>query len=330
MAPFNSFHMAGSRSARAKPAATQTCPFSLSLIFCLLFFCILLGCDRPKEKPVKVSLATSEQDSTVRENKQGVTLRIAISAVISPKETFILYKDLLNYISQKLHVQVELIQRQTYEEVNNLVRDNKLDMAFVCTGAYVDGHDQFGMELLVAPVAYGESVYYSYTIVPESSTAETLEDLRGKTFAFTDPMSNTGKLAPTYMLAQLDEDIDTFFKEYIFTYSHDKSIDMVAHSLVDGAAVDGLIWEYLNNTNPTLTSRTKIIQKSEPYGIPPIVVPPSLDSNLKENLRSLFLNIHTEEKGREILKMLHIDKFVVLDDNRYDSIREMRAKVTGK
>lgn len=308
--------------------AFPTRRISLRLMVVSLLLCFSPGCDRPEETPVKVSLSATEHTGIVKENKTSGTLHIAVAAVISPKESFVLYKDLLDYIAERLGVKVELVQRQTYEEVNNLVRDNKLDLAFVCSGAYVDGHDTFGMELLVAPVAYGEPVYYSYIIVPQSSTAKDLNDLRGKRFAFTDPMSNTGKLAPTYMLASQGEDIETFFSEYVFTFSHDRSIEMVAYSLIDGASVDSLIWEYLNSTNPLLTSRTRIIKKSEAFGIPPVVVPSSLDETMKENLRQLFLNIHTEEKGRKIINKLHIDKYVLLDDQRYDSIRKMQRVVS--
>ena len=308
----------------------QTQHFLLWLATILFVFCLPLGCDRSTDTPVKVSLSVGDKSEMNYKKENNSNLRIAISAVISPKETFVLYKDLLDYISEKLDVKVDLIQRQTYEEVNNLVRDNELDLAFVCSGAYVDGHDQFGMELLVAPVAYGDVLYYSYIIVPKTSNAKSIEDLRGKIFAFTDPMSNTGKLAPTYMIGQMNENIDSFFREYIFTYSHDRSIGMVAHALVDGAAVDGLIWEYLRITDPILISQTRVINRSEPYGIPPVVVPLSLEKNLKENLRRLFLNIHTEEEGRKILEKLHIEKFVVMDDNRYDSIRKMRSWESGK
>jgi phosphonate transport system substrate-binding protein len=59
-------------------------------------------------------------------------------------------------------------------------------------------------------------------------------------------------------------------------------------------------------------------------------VPPLLDSKLKENLRNLFLNIHTDENGRLILEKLYIDKFVVLEDDRYDSIRKMQSSVLEK
>lgn len=306
----------------------RTCTKLLVLLFSGLS--LLAGCDRRQETPLKVNLAPVAKEQAESPGQTRPELRIAISAVISPEETFVLYKDLLNHISEKLGMRVQLVQRETYAEVNNLVRDNQLELAFVCSGAYIDGHDQFGMELLVAPVAYGEPLYHSYIIVPASSPAASFENLRGKRFAFTDPMSNTGKLAPTYMLSQLHETPESFFAGFIFTNSHDRSIEMVANNLVDGASVDSLIWKYLNTKNPALTSRTRIISKSEPYGIPPVVVPKGLAPDLKAKLRQVFLNLDQEEAGRQILARLMIDRFVVLEDSRYDSIRKMQHLVAGK
>lgn len=306
----------------------RTCTLLL-VMFCS-FLSLLAGCERRQETPLKVDLSPVEKERDESPGQVPPDLRIAIAAVISPKETFVLYKDLLNHISEKLGMRVKLVQRETYAEVNNLVRDDQLELAFVCSGAYVDGHDQFGMELLVAPVAYGEAVYYSYIIVPADSAISDFKNLRGKRFAFTDPMSNTGKLAPTYMLAQRHETPESFFSSVIYTNSHDRSIEMVANSLADGASVDSLIWEYINSKNPALTSRTKIIWKSEPYGIPPVVVPKGLAPDLKEKLRRLFLNLNQDETGRQILASLKIDRFVVLDDSRYDSIRKMQHLVAGK
>jgi phosphonate transport system substrate-binding protein len=138
-------------------------------------------------------------------------------------------------------------------------------------------------------------------------------------------MSNSGKLVPTYLLARMNETPETFFKKYIYTQSHDKAIQAVAQGIVDGAAVDSLIWEYANRTNPRFTSKTRIIQKSPPYGIPPFVVRPGLDPAIKKRLRTIFLNAHKDEQGREILKGMMVDKFVVIDDSAYNSIREMNT-----
>jgi phosphonate transport system substrate-binding protein len=99
---------------------------------------------------------------------------------------------------------------------------------------------------------------------------------------------------------------------------------------VDGAAVDNLVFEYLSRTHPEFTSKTKVIEKSPPYGIPPVVVPPSLDPKLKNSLREILLNVHRDEEGKEILKGMMIDKFVTVDDSAYDSIREMNRWVAEK
>jgi phosphonate transport system substrate-binding protein len=255
---------------------------------------------------------------------QNNALKIAVSAIISPKQTFIYYREILDYIAREMGVHVELVQRDTYAEVNNMVKDNEIIAAFVCSGAYIDGHKAFGMELLVAPKAYGESYYYSYIIVPSNSSARQFEDLRGKKFAFTDPMSNSGKLSPTFMLANMGEKPKGFFSDVIFTYSHDKSIEAVALGLVDGAAVDSLIWDYSNDTNPEFTSKTRIIKKSPPYGIPPVVVPKGLSPDVREKMRDIFLNMHLNAEGSAILKKVKIDRFILTKDSAYNSIREMR------
>lgn len=257
------------------------------------------------------------------------TLKIAISAIISPKKTFIYYREILDYIAEKTGSTVELVQRETYAEVNDLVENNEITAAFVCSGAYVEGHRKFGMQLLLAPIAYGEPFYYSYIIVPTDSNSRDFEDLRGKRFAFTDPMSNSGKLAPTYTLFRMGEKPQTFFSDTIFTYSHDKSIEAVAQKLVDGAAVDSLIWDYADATNPEFTSKTRIISRSSPFGIPPVVVPKELDPAIRANIRKILLEMHLNIKGRNILRKVKIDQFIEIEDSAYDSIREMRKFVDG-
>ena len=277
-----------------------------------------------RQDVLEVSLSESAGEPE-RSSSGDEPLRIAVAAMTSPKSTFDYYQEILVYIGERTGRPVELVQRETYQEINDLIEQGQLDMAFVCTGAYIEGHDTFGMEILAAPVVYGEPVYYSYTIVDADSAATALADLRGASFAFTDPISNTGTLVPTYLLGQLGETPDTFFREYIYTYSHDRSIEAVADGLVDGAAVDSLIYDYmLANDDPAIEG-TRILATSEPYGIPPIVVHPDLDNDLKRQLRSILLEMHADTEGRAILSAIKIDRFEVIGDSAYDSVREMQA-----
>ena len=78
----------------------------------------------------------------------------------------------------------------------------------------------------------------------------------------------------------MSETPDSFFRKYVFTYSHDNSIKSVAEKLVDGAAVDSLVYDYTVARSPLFSAKTRVIQKSGPYGIPPVVVHPGLNPEL--------------------------------------------------
>jgi phosphonate transport system substrate-binding protein len=159
------------------------------------------------------------------------------------------------------------------------------------------------------------------------STATSLKDLEGASFAFTDPLSNSGHLAPTYQLSLLNTTPASFFGKYVFTYSHDSSIGAVANKFVEAAAVDSLVYEHMVANDVELESKTQVIARWGPYGIPPVVINPELDPQLKQQLREFFLNLHTTGKGIKLLNSLGIDKFVTVDDDIYDSIREMETKL---
>ncbi len=294
------------------------------LMLLVAFSLGLTGCNGSDE-PRKVSLETKEATTVKAADLHANHLRIAVGGMITPKEGFGYYKQFLDYIGEKLGRGVDLVDRENYAEINALVRSGKVDVAFVCGGPYVDGHAAFGMELLAAPQAYSTTVYYSYIIVPVDSPIKSFLDLQGRSFAFTDPLSNSGTLVPTYMLAKAGHSPRRFFSKVVYMGSHDKSIKAVAEKLVDGAAVDSLIWEYDNLKGPEFTAKTKIIERSPPYGIPPVVVRPGMDPLLKARIRDVFLNAHKDAQGREILKNMMIDRFVLLDDHAYDTIREMKS-----
>ena len=294
---------------------------------------LIVSHNQPQEA-IEVSLYQQSDVLPVQENSAEVSslpnnnlLRVAISGVISPTRTMQSYQELLAHMEQSLGRQITLTLKPTYIEINNLIQGGSVDIAFICSLAYVKGREDFSMEILVAPQVHGQLVYYSYLIVPQNSVSTSLQDLRGGSFAFTDPLSNTGHLVPTYQLSLLGEGPVSFFNRHIYTYSHDNSIVSVANGLVDGAAVDSLVYEHLAVSNPKLISKTKVITRWGPYGIPPVVVSPMLDSRLKQELQELFVNFHNSAEGDKILRSLGIDRFVIVPDSIYDSIREMKKSL---
>jgi len=283
-----------------------------------------LGCTRDPDTIVIDFQKTIPTKKFTQEQPLSSSLRVAVGAMISPKETFIYYRQLVEYIGMKMGRPIDLVQRKTYVEINELLGRGEIDLAFICSGPYAGGKEEHGFEVLAAPQVQGSHFYRSYLIVNRNQPYQQLEDLRGRIFAFTDPESNTGRLAPTYWVKQIGEDPERFFAKVIYTYSHDNSILAVGRGLVDGAAVDGLIWEYFRNANPKLTRPTRIIRQSEPYAIPPVVASGSFPEGKRSQARDLLLSMHLDAEGRRILDRLMIDRFVVPPADWFESVKQIQ------
>ncbi len=274
-----------------------------------------------KETPVFIDFSgPGNAGNPVMFPKSDSVLKVAIAAIISPAETYVYYRDLLNYISKKIHVRVVYRQKKTYREINNLILHHQVDMAFICSGSYIE-LDTDKVKILVVPVSNGKPYYRGYIITNVNSGINKFRDLKGKSFAFTDPGSNTGFTYAKKLVEKNGGDINTYFSKTVFTYAHDISIQMVEKNLVAGATVDGLIYEYLKKHSPERVKDINIIQKSVPYGIPPVVVPASINKVLELNLRHIMLNLHHDPVGAAMLKKLMIDRFILAGDTLYNSLR---------
>ncbi len=298
---------------------------SVAALSALALLVVLAGCKR--EKPAEVRLDRRIDLAAMSSAKGPKPLLLGMGAMITPKEGYVYYYQLKEYLAGKIGRPIELVDRDTYAQINAMLKQRELELAFVCSGPYVEGHDSYGLELVAVPEVSGTPTYRAYIIVPEDSQVKDFRELRGTTFAFTDPQSNTGKLVPTYMLARMGETPASFFKKVVYTYGHDKSIKAVADRFVDGASVDSLIWDFFIRSHPDMAKKIRIVAKSPPYGIPPLVAAPGMDPVLKKSVRDALLTMHTDPGGKETLKKMNIDRFVVQPDNLYDTIREMETWV---
>jgi phosphonate transport system substrate-binding protein len=145
-------------------------------------------------------------------------------------------------------------------------------------------------------------------------------------FAFTDPISFTGRMYPTYLLQKLGVSPENFFKRTFFTYSHDDAINAVAGGLADGASVDALVLDFAINRDPELANQIRIIYTSEPFGIPPVVVGPQIRPQLKAQLENILLNMHSNSQGVAALEALDYDRFVAISDEAYQSALSIESQ----
>ncbi len=248
----------------------------------------------------------------------------AISPMASPVSTLSGYGDFIEYLSNKTGMNIILKQRRKYAEINSLLKTGEAQFAYTCTGAYLSGRKEFGLEVLAVPVVNSKTTYHSYIIVNKDSPYQSIDNLNGKVFAFTDPLSLSGRIYPAYLLETMNTTAQEFFRTTFYTSSHEKSIETVAYGLADGAAVDSLIFEDMKKLNDPAIEMVKIIRISPPYGIPPIVVSPDTDKSLKQLMLTTLIKMKEDPSGRVILEKLNIKKFVLPDPSIYYSAVQLR------
>ncbi len=260
----------------------------------------------------------------------GQPLKIGVSSMITPMDTVLYYQEIIDYIGQKINRPVEMVHRRTYNEMDIMLKKEEVQVAFICSAPYVKNKRDFDVQLLVAPSVNGRSVYHAYIIVHKDSGINIFPEFKGKTFVFADPHSNTGRLYPLYLIKTMGQNTKAFFKKTTYSHSHNKSVELVAKKIVDGASVDSLIYDYMVKMDSPYAKQTKVIKRSPPFGIPPVVVTKGVDPSLKRALKQAFLDMHKDDIGKRILQKMNIDSFVEVSDSAYDSIRKMENSLSKR
>ncbi len=227
-----------------------------------------------------------------------------------------------DFMADSLKRPVEFVQRDSYRETMDLLRLDKLEFAWVCDYPYL--HLKDTVRLLAVPLYQGRPHYRSYLIVHKDAAGiRSMADLQDSVFAYADPYSNTGYLAPRYEIRQLGRDPASFFRKTFFTWSHRKVVEAVASGLARGGAVDSYIWETLAHVEPALVKRTRMVSRSPEYGFPPFVAHRSVAPAEFRQMQEHLLGTGSSEAGRRLLARLYLDGFTAGTPALYDGVAQM-------
>lgn len=226
------------------------------------------------------------------------------------------------YLGVRLGVPVEFIPRNSYRETMDLFHQGRLDFAWLCDYPFLYLKDL--VRLMAVPVHKGRPYYRAYLLVAaDKSQLNSMADLKGAAFAYSDPYSNTGYLVPRYQVRQLGEEPRTFFRKTFFTWSHRKAVEAVASGVAEGASMDSFVWDTLSRIKPELTERTRIIGKSPEYGFPPFAAHRAVAPQDFAAMQRVLLDMPKDEVGQDLLKKLNLDGFIVGERRLYDGVVEM-------
>ncbi|WP_018952914.1 PhnD/SsuA/transferrin family substrate-binding protein [Thioalkalivibrio sulfidiphilus] len=226
------------------------------------------------------------------------------------------------YLERQMERPVAFVQRSSYREITELLLTGGLDCAWLCGYPYVRHRER--LQLVVTPLYRGRPQYQSLLIVGERDRrTRELPDLEGRVFAYADPLSNSGWLVPQAQIRLYGKDPAFFFRRSFFAWSHRNVVEAVAVGLADGGAVDSYVWEALEVLHPELTSRTRVVQRSDAFGFPPIVARQDLDALALREFKCVLMAMSETDTGRALLNELFLDAFTSPDQDLYEGIRAL-------
>lgn len=255
----------------------------------------------------------------------GGIIRFGLTPVFLSNDLELLDR-LRTFLARKTGADVVLVQRRTYEEITSLLVSGQLTAAWICGYPFVSYREE--LALVAVPVWRGRPLYRSYLIVDVGRRASSLDDLEGDVHAFSDPNSNSGYLVTRAALAKRQRRPDEFFRHSFFTYGHRNVVRAVASGLAQSGSVDGYVWEVVSEIEPELAGRTRVLERSELLGFPPVASPRHLQGSAEVlALKRALLEMNGDPLGAAVLRELRLDGFTDAETSVFDGIAEKLAIV---
>lgn len=214
-------------------------------------------------------------------------------------------------IEKELGVPVKVFTPADYDGVIQGLLGGTLDMAWLGASGYAKIYltDENAVEaVLTKQNMDGSTGYYSFGFARKDSGITSIEDAKGKSFAFAEPNSTSGYLVPAAELSETYGDLKQYFSEVKFSGGHEQTIVGVANGDIAAGVTwaDGLgNWEdgynsgaFRKAADAGLVDMNDIVQIWKSKLIPegPMVVRKALPQDVKDKVIKLTADLHETNK----------------------------------
>ena len=234
-----------------------------------------------------------------------------------------LYTFLAEQVARTLRCRVEVVAGTSYDELDSA------DVAVVCGLAYVERarRGDCPVEPIAAPVVRGaryggRPVYFSDVVVRRDSPCRSFADLRGRSWAYNEPLSQSGYGITRFVLARGGH-AKGFFGRVVDAGWHERAVRLVATGACDAAAIDSHLLAVMFRDEPGLANDLRVIEALGPSTIQPVVIARRLPRPVKATLRRTFLSLADDPAARQPLAAALVERFVPVGDRDYDDVRRM-------
>ncbi|PLX42657.1 MAG: hypothetical protein C0608_02130 [Deltaproteobacteria bacterium] len=239
------------------------------------------------------------------------------------------YEPLGKYISSRLGMPVRFSMLSRYGNIIESFRKKELNAAFwgSFTGALAIAKE--GVEPIARPVWLDDSsTYYGLVFVRKDSGYESFKDLEGKRIAFVDKATTAGYVSPLFLLREqgVDKPPEDYFREVIYTGSHDAAILAVLNGEADVGAAKNTIYTLEANRNKRVEEELKLIGWTQRVPSNALGVSSDFPKAEARRLKEILIGMNDSPEGLKVLESFKAKKFIETTKDDYVPVFEMADK----
>ena len=276
-----------------------------SYLTCIIVLLALMGCNRGQQRP---------------------TLRISMIPTTDPGKIIRESQPLVSYLEKETGSKVELTVPTNYAAVVEAVSSDHVDIAYFGGFTFIQASARSGVQPLVQREK--DQNFHSVFVTQPSSSIQSLDDLKGHSFAFGDINSTSGHLMPEYFMREAKMDPQVIEKA-IYTGGHDATALAVANKKVDAGAMDELVLSKMMKDGKLNSSQIRIFYTTPPFYDYVWASRKGLDPKLAEAFAGALLKLDAgNSEQKKLLEFLNATRYVRAQDSSYDKLRKA-AKDSG-
>jgi phosphonate transport system substrate-binding protein len=273
-----------------------------------------------------ISIAGSAHAGNAADCPNDGVVRFGVEPFDTAPKLTPIYEHIGKLLSEKINCEVKVFVTTNYNAEIEAMRNGKLEIGEFGPLGYVLAHQVAKAE---AVAAFGKpdgkpDTYWASLVTYPSSGIKTVADIKGKSFAFSDPASTSGHLFPAYGLRKGGVDPDKDIKA-IYAGSHTSSFEALYNKKVDAGELNSEQLESAKQRGHYKDGDLIFLWKSDPIPTDPITVRGDLPEGFKKRVTEVLQNLDLSqlpEKDRKIMG-LSGTRFVPQTDSAYDGIRDL-------
>ncbi len=258
-------------------------------------------------------------------------------SIIPTEETIqelTIYKPVIDYLAKKTGKKVEFYMPTSYATVVEAMINKWVDVAVLGPYSYVIAHEKDPDIMVFTTYAKrpGHIVeegpgYKAVLITKKGSGLTSIDSIKGKVLALTDPGSTSGNLFPRVVFSKdilKDAPLESYFEKVVYSGGHDLSTMAVYDGKADAAFVATHRFDNVIDRGMVKKEDFNYLWWSATIPQDPFAYRMSLCPDLRATIEETFLTLHKVPEAKKWLDNVKSNKMVKMIDSDYDVIRILK------